>query len=272
MRLLLAVLCALTISASANHIWPPPQLITTSGPARAIAAAFNFSTPHVASKILNAALERHTAILRQRSVLEKVETGPAAALEGITVVVADDAEAPLRADSDYSYSLRITSSAHGLISAPTVWGALYGLESFTQLASTGALSASGVHITDAPQYNWRGLMIDSGRRFFPMPLVENLLDTMAALKMNVLHLHASDHCRSSPNTVTACRSIDSNSTSAGCDCVNSHSHSVTCYLHGSQCQQSQPQCQHVPNKRPACGRCESHPAIGLVWSRNCFQS
>lgn len=46
-----------------------------------------------------------------------------------------------------------------------------------------------------PEYTWRGLMIDSGRRFFPVPLVKNLMDTMAANKMNVLHLHASDHCR-----------------------------------------------------------------------------
>ena len=38
-------------------------------------------------------------------------------------------------------------------------------------------------------------MIDAGRRFFPVPLVQNLLDTMAGAKMNVLHLHASDMCR-----------------------------------------------------------------------------
>jgi hexosaminidase len=38
-------------------------------------------------------------------------------------------------------------------------------------------------------------MIDTGRRFFPMPTVQNLLDTMAAVKLNVLHLHASDMCR-----------------------------------------------------------------------------
>jgi hexosaminidase len=48
---------------------------------------------------------------------------------------------------------------------------------------------------DSPGYGWRSLMIDTGRRFFPMPLVQNLLDTMAAVKLNVLHLHASDLCR-----------------------------------------------------------------------------
>jgi hexosaminidase len=38
-------------------------------------------------------------------------------------------------------------------------------------------------------------MVDTGRRFFPMPLLENLLNTMAGAKLNVLHLHASDMCR-----------------------------------------------------------------------------
>jgi hexosaminidase len=38
-------------------------------------------------------------------------------------------------------------------------------------------------------------MIDSGRRFFPLSTVTNLLDTMLAVKLNVLHLHASDECR-----------------------------------------------------------------------------
>ena len=38
-------------------------------------------------------------------------------------------------------------------------------------------------------------MFDSGRRFWPLPLLRNQLDVMAANKMSVLHLHASDMCR-----------------------------------------------------------------------------
>ena len=34
----------------------------------------------------------------------------------------------------------------------------------------------------------RGLMVDAGRRFFPMDTLEDLLTTMAANKLNVLHL------------------------------------------------------------------------------------
>ena len=38
-------------------------------------------------------------------------------------------------------------------------------------------------------------MIDTGRRFFPVPAVKMILDGMTFSKMNVLHLHASDYCR-----------------------------------------------------------------------------
>jgi len=38
-------------------------------------------------------------------------------------------------------------------------------------------------------------MIDTGRRFWPVPLVKNTLDAMSYNKMNILHFHASDNCR-----------------------------------------------------------------------------
>ena len=42
---------------------------------------------------------------------------------------------------------------------------------------------------------WRGLLVDSGRRFAPVPLLKTIIETMAAVKLNVLHLHLSDYCR-----------------------------------------------------------------------------
>eukprot|EP01052_Picozoa_sp_SAG31_P029144 SAG31_NODE_2874_length_4971_cov_9.677750_6_plen_75_part_00 len=70
---------------------------------------------------------------------------------------------------------------------------MYAMETFTQLLDmeSGTLLHSNVTVSDAPEYQWRGLMIDSGRRFFPMPLVKNLMDTMAANKMNVRKSSAS---------------------------------------------------------------------------------
>jgi len=41
-------------------------------------------------------------------------------------------------------------------------GAMYGLESFTQLLSLqhGGLELTAVNIVDSPDYVWRGLMLD----------------------------------------------------------------------------------------------------------------
>jgi|EP01046_Picozoa_sp_COSAG06_P008262 hexosaminidase len=38
-------------------------------------------------------------------------------------------------------------------------------------------------------------MADTGRRFWPVPTIQSILDAMASVKMNVLHLHLSDNCR-----------------------------------------------------------------------------
>ena len=101
-------------------------------------------------------------------------------------------------DTRYNYTLDITADGkHAVARAASIYGAMYAMESFVQLIDlkSGQLLASEVAIVDAPQYSWRGLMIDAGRRFFPVPLVKNLMDTMAGAKLNVLHLHASDMCR-----------------------------------------------------------------------------
>src|SRR5436305_11283885 len=48
-------------------------------------------------------------------------------------------------------------------------------------------------IQDKPRFPWRGLMIDSGRHFMPVEVIERNLDGMAAVKMNVFHWHLSEN-------------------------------------------------------------------------------
>lgn len=47
-------------------------------------------------------------------------------------------------------------------------------------------------IHDKPKYRHRGLMIDCVRHFFPREELERIIEQMALVKMNVLHLHLSD--------------------------------------------------------------------------------
>lgn len=50
-----------------------------------------------------------------------------------------------------------------------------------------------VKITDKPQYQWRGLMIDVSRHFFSKEYILKTLDRMAMLKLNTFHFHLIDN-------------------------------------------------------------------------------
>ena len=98
-----------------------------------------------------------------------------------------------------SYSISISTAPSGAprasIGAATVFGALRALETFTQLATSmtaGAAVPSDVRIEDSPRFPYRGLMIDTGRHWLPVPFIEHIMDAMAASKLNILHWHITD--------------------------------------------------------------------------------
>ena len=99
----------------------------------------------------------------------------------------------LNIDLDESYHLNVDENGV-TINAPTDIGALRGLETLLQLTTNDSSNYyfSGVSITDAPRFVWRGLMIDVSRHFHPVDVIKRNLDAMAAVKMNVFHWHLVD--------------------------------------------------------------------------------
>lgn len=94
---------------------------------------------------------------------------------------------------DESYSLE-TGNSQVVITATTDIGAIRGLETLLQLISTdeSGYYFPGVTIHDAPRFAWRGLLLDVVLHFMPVDVVKRTIDGMAAVKMNVLHLHLSN--------------------------------------------------------------------------------
>ena len=94
---------------------------------------------------------------------------------------------------DESYELTVTSSG-ATLSAPNPLGALHGLQTFLQMVqpSPTGFAVPVVTIKDQPRFPWRGLLIDVGRHFIPLDVLKRNIDGMAAVKMNVLHLHLYD--------------------------------------------------------------------------------
>jgi hexosaminidase len=100
------------------------------------------------------------------------------------------------------YGLEITPK-QALIRANSAAGFFYGVETLRQLlppAAEKALklpavrtwSAPCVEIEDYPRFGWRGLMLDSSRRFQEKEFIEHLLDVMAYHKLNRFHWHLID--------------------------------------------------------------------------------
>ena len=96
-------------------------------------------------------------------------------------------------DDNESYQLQISTEQIRL-DAPSSTGVLYGLMTLSQLISCDGNSCQlpQLKISDKPRFRWRGLLLDSARRFIPLADIRRTLDGMAAAKLNVLHWHLTD--------------------------------------------------------------------------------
>lgn len=78
------------------------------------------------------------------------------------------------------------------VTGPAVGGVFYGTQTVLQLAAQSASIPAGT-ARDWPQFGFRGVMLDNGRKFFTPEWIESRIRQMAYLKYNVLHLHLSDN-------------------------------------------------------------------------------
>ena len=72
-------------------------------------------------------------------------------------------------ETDESYSL-IVESPRIQLTAHTVFGALRGLESLSQLVST-ARTINTTTVTDSPRFQFRAFMIDTSRHYYPINVI-----------------------------------------------------------------------------------------------------
>ncbi len=88
-----------------------------------------------------------------------------------------------------------TDKAGIVIKGNTAPGAFYGMQTLIQLLpveKSSTLSVPAVVITDAPASQYRGMMIDVSRHFFPVAFVKKYIDYIALHKMNYFHWHLTE--------------------------------------------------------------------------------
>ena len=115
------------------------------------------------------------------------------------VIRVDQDEESFHLDTDESYTLKVSknSDIQAFINAPTFLGARHALETLFQLMEFDRdnqvfLMVDSADIADSPFYSHRGLLLDTGHNFIPVPLIKQLLDSLSFSKMNVFHWHISD--------------------------------------------------------------------------------
>ncbi len=107
---------------------------------------------------------------------------------GIVVAVTVDTDYQHGTNSNGAYQLDISADKITIMAADHS-GAFYGLQSVAGLVSIGSASIPEVAIVDQPRYDYRGMHVDVGRNFHSKQFLLDLMDQMAAYKLNKLHLH-----------------------------------------------------------------------------------
>ncbi|NWJ08262.1 HEXB hexosaminidase, partial [Crypturellus undulatus] len=99
-----------------------------------------------------------------------------------------------RLESREGYHLTITEPV-AVLKADEVWGALRGLETFSQLVHEddyGSFLVNASEIYDFPRFAHRGILLDTSRHYLPLKFILTNLNAMAFNKFNVLHWHIVD--------------------------------------------------------------------------------
>jgi hexosaminidase len=144
--------------------------------------------------ILEAAFTRYNRI-----VFPHVSTpSPGLGITELSFDVESSDESHPQLETDEAYNLTVPKNGVAKITAKTVYGALRGLETFSQLVTFSfeegiyVIETAPWNIIDKPRFPHRGLMIDTARHFQNLASIRGIVDSLPFAKLNVLHWHMVD--------------------------------------------------------------------------------
>ncbi|KAF5902560.1 beta-hexosaminidase subunit alpha-like [Clarias magur] len=183
-------------------VWPMPQRITQSNQRRVLNPqlfTFNHTTDSAARagcSVLDAAFRRYFRIIfpdfADGTGFSNSCSEPKPFTVSVSVRSGGCDEYPDEGSNE-SYNLSVLAG-HAVLRAESVWGALRGLESFSQLVyqDHNLYYVNKTEIEDFPQFPFRGLLLDTSRHYLPLNAILKTLDAMAYNKFNVFHWHIVD--------------------------------------------------------------------------------
>ncbi|XP_057959655.1 beta-hexosaminidase 2 [Malania oleifera] len=196
--LLCFLICHAPPSSSAYQInvWPKPRNLSWPHPqVTLLATNFTITSPNHAH--LTPAVHRYLSLIRSERhhpiLAPVVNVTASPSLQTLIVAVADLA-APLEHGADESYTLAIPAAGTAAdLRAATPWGAMRGLETFSQLVwGEPPRVAAGLRVWDAPIFEHRGVLLDTSRNYYGVQDILRTIEAMSGNKLNVFHWHITD--------------------------------------------------------------------------------
>jgi len=177
-----------------NTLMPEPSSLSVQPGSFQIDASMTVRFTGTHDEVLEQATTRAITQLEDLTGVElSKDFAASAGAATFEIKVDHPAETVQSLDEDESYTLVVRPGYIGL-NAPTDLGAMHGMQTLLQLVQSqpGGYVLPAVTISDTPRFHWRGLMIDCGRHFQPIPVILRTLDGMEAVKLNVFHWHLTE--------------------------------------------------------------------------------
>lgn len=202
-RIVASLFSIAVVGVTAIDVWPMPRTLTTGTTPTNLDPEFNFNCVMngggVCPDPLPAAFIRYNNILFFADAPTPLPLG-SITITGLNITIL--ANLPLTLGVSENYTLTVPVNGTATLQADTQWGALRGIESFSQLfvwsgyygtnGSQYVLDSAPVTIVDYPRWPWRSLLIDSSRHFLLPSAIMAVLDGMSYMKLNTLHWHIVD--------------------------------------------------------------------------------
>jgi hexosaminidase len=180
------------VAPLAINVMPMPAMVTPVVGRLVVSQSFSVAIAGYSEPRLQRATQRFLHDL-SRQTGYFLNDSAAAGHSGLVIHADHASEQVQDLGEDESYVLDVTG-AGAKLTASNPLGVMRGLQTFLQLVEVtpDGYAAPAVHIEDSPRFPWRGLSIDVSRHFVAMATLKRNVEAMAAVKMNVLHLHLSD--------------------------------------------------------------------------------
>ncbi|KAJ2838989.1 Glucosamine-6-phosphate isomerase (Glucosamine-6-phosphate deaminase) (GNPDA) (GlcN6P deaminase) [Coemansia sp. 'formosensis'] len=187
------------LSPAMASIWPIPS-VYVNGTTITAASNVQITSQSSTSSTLDAAIRRYNEIIEYEAFTpptdyNKRPPDPEGNLMGLSVSVVNRDET-LSLETDESYTLDIPTNGVAKLKANTIYGAMRGMETYSQLLVVNGgfryIKSTPIHIEDSPAFKHRGLLLDTARNYYPVSDILRTLDAMSFNKMNVFHWHIVD--------------------------------------------------------------------------------